>query len=93
MRSVQNPALLKALAAEIKARRGQLQISQDELAYRSGISRTFIGKMEIAENQPSLTALYKLAEGLQVAPDVLLKSVTLRLRNEERSMSRIARKP
>ncbi len=66
MRTVQNPLLLKAFAAEIKARRGVLEISQEELAYRSGLSRTFLGKIEIASNQPSLTALFKLADGLQV---------------------------
>ena len=60
MRSVQNPSLLKAFAAEVKARRGLLHISQDELAFRSGLSRTFLGKIEIAQNQPSLTALFCL---------------------------------
>ena len=84
MRTSQNPALLKAFAAEIKARRGELQISQDELAYRAGLSRTFLGKIEIAQNQPSLTALFKLADGLQVSPDDLVKGVKSRLRKEER---------
>ena len=91
MRSAQNPALLNALAAEIKARRGSLEISQDELAYRSGLSRTFLGKIEIAQNQPSLTALYKLAEGLQVAPDELIRSVSMRLRKEEMRLGKAIR--
>lgn len=88
MRTTQNPALLRAFAAEIKARRGELQISQDELAYRAGLSRTFLGKIEIAQNQPSLTALFKLADGLQVSPDELLKSVKTRLRKEERNRAK-----
>jgi transcriptional regulator with XRE-family HTH domain len=81
----QNTPLLKALAAEVKARRGALQISQDELAYRCGLSRTFLGKIEIAQSQPSLTALFKLADGLEVGPDELLKAVKIRLRKEERA--------
>lgn len=89
MRTTQNPALLRAFAAEIKARRGELQISQDELAYRAGLSRTFLGKIEIAQNQPSLTALFKLADGLQVSPDDLLKSVKTRLRKEERTSAKM----
>lgn len=88
MRNTQNPALLRAFAAEIKARRGELQISQDELAYRAGLSRTFLGKIEIAQNQPSLTALFKLADGLQVGADELLKSVKTRLRKEERNQAK-----
>jgi transcriptional regulator with XRE-family HTH domain len=88
MRTVQNPSLLKAFAAEIKARRGELGISQEELAFRSGLSRTFLGKIEIAQNQPSLTALFKLADGLEVGSDELLKAVKIRLRKEERVASK-----
>lgn len=93
MRTDQNILLLKALAAEVKARRGTLQISQDELAYRCGLSRTFLGKIEIAQTQPSLTALFKLAEGLEVGPDELLKAVKVRLRKEERAAGRAGRSP
>ena len=91
MRSVQNPSLLKAFAAEVKARRGSLQISQDELAFRSGLSRTFLGKIEIAKNQPSLTALFKLADGLQVGPDELLGAVRSRLLKEEQARGKAAK--
>lgn len=93
MRIDQNIPLLKALAAEIKARRGALQISQDELAYRCGLSRTFLGKIEIAQSQPSLTALFKLADGLEVGPDELLKAVKGRLRKEERVATKVPRRP
>ena len=93
MRTDQNTPLLKALAAEVKARRGALQISQDELAFRSGLSRTFLGKIEIAQNQPSLTALFKLADGLQVGPDELLGAVQSRLRKEEQARGKAAKSP
>ncbi len=93
MRTDQNTPLLKALAAEVKARRGALQISQDELAYRCGLSRTFLGKIEIAQSQPSLTALFKLADGLEVGPDELLKAVKIRLRKEERAATRARNSP
>jgi len=92
MRTEQNPPLLKALAAEVKARRGALQISQDELAYRCGLSRTFLGKIEIAQSQPSLSALFKLADGLEVGPDELLKAVKVRLRKEERAATKVPRR-
>jgi transcriptional regulator with XRE-family HTH domain len=92
MRTDQNIPLLKALAAEVKARRGTLQISQDELAYRSGLSRTFLGKIEIAQSQPSLTALFKLADGLEVGPDELLRAVKIRLRKEEKAATKVPRR-
>jgi transcriptional regulator with XRE-family HTH domain len=52
------------------------------------LSRTFLGKIEIAQNQPSLTALFKLADGLEVGSDELLKAVKIRLRKEERVASK-----
>ncbi len=88
----QNTALLRALAAEIKALRGKRGISQDELAHRANISRTFVAKIETALNQPSITALFKLADGLEIAPDELVRAVAVRLRKEERSESRNARR-
>lgn len=85
MRSSRDPALLKALAAEVKGRRAQLEISQEELAHRAGLARTFVGKMEIAENQPSLTALFKLADGLDLTPQELVAAVAVRYKRELRS--------
>ena len=46
MRSTQNPALLKAFAAELKARRAVRGFNQEELGFASGLNRTFIAKLE-----------------------------------------------
>lgn len=91
MRTSRDPALLKALAAEIKGRRAELEISQDELAHRAGLARTFVGKIEIAENQPSLTALFKLADGLGLAPQDLVAAISVRYKRELRSRRAITR--
>lgn len=82
MRSAQNPALLKALAGELKARRAVLKISQEELAHRADLNRTFIGKIEVAANQPSLTAFFGLASGLGISPADLIEGVTVRYLKE-----------
>jgi len=85
MRSHQDPALLKAFAAELKARRATLGLSQDSLAFASGVNRTFVAKLELGATSPSLTSIFRLAEGLQVEPWELMLSLQERFAKEKRS--------
>lgn len=87
MPGVRDPALLRSLAAEIKARRTKLDISQEELAHRCGLGPLFIARLETAKNQPSLTAFVQLAEGLEAKPSDLIAAVMVRLRKERHSAS------
>jgi transcriptional regulator with XRE-family HTH domain len=57
-------ALLGAFAAELRARRSALKLSQEELAHRAGINRTYIAKLELSRNQPTLGVLQQLALAL-----------------------------
>ena len=85
MRSSQDPALLRAFAAEIKARRTALALNQEALAFAAGLNRTFVGKLEIGATSPSLTTLIRLAFAVQVEPAVLVQSLMRRYRKELRS--------
>jgi len=82
MKTSQDPALLRAFAAELKARRAVLGLNQEGLAFEAGLNRTFIAKLEVATSSPSLTSLIRLAEGLQVAPAELVQSVMTRYEKE-----------
>jgi transcriptional regulator with XRE-family HTH domain len=76
MRATQNVDLMRAFAAEVKARRGELGFSQEELAHRSEVNRTFVAKVELAQNQPSLTVLHKLSDGLEMElPELIAKTL------------------
>ncbi|MEF8687948.1 UNVERIFIED_CONTAM: helix-turn-helix transcriptional regulator [Comamonas sp. A-3] len=77
--SVSDLHFRQAVAAEVKARRGLIGISQEELAFRAGVHRTFIAKLEIASTQPSLSITFQLAEALAVSPEDLVKAVRLRV--------------
>ena len=90
MRKETDSALLKALAAEVKARRADLGISQEELALRAEVNRTFVGKIELAMNQPTLTVLLRLAEGLQTPLPELIESVLKRKAKENKSLRKKA---
>jgi transcriptional regulator with XRE-family HTH domain len=88
MRSVPDAALLKALAAVVKARRGELAISQEELAHRASMNRTFVGKLELAKTQPSLGAFFRLSEALEVEAPEMTRLVAARWRKELRAARR-----
>jgi transcriptional regulator with XRE-family HTH domain len=88
MPGVRDPALLASLAAELKARRSKLQITQEELAHRCELQPLFIVRIETAVNQPSLTAFIMLARGLGVEPDEFLASV-MRRYGKERQLSNV----
>ena len=75
---------MRAFAAELKARRSELGISQEELAHRSDVNRTFVAKLELAQNQPTLTVLHKLAGGLEVELPELLQVTLKRYKTEMR---------
>ena len=76
---------MQAFAMEVKARRGELGISQEELAHRADVNRTFVAKVELAQNQPSLTVLYKLSTGLEVELPELLRLALLRYKRLEKT--------
>jgi len=77
--SVSDLNFRQAVAAEIKARRGQIGISQEELAFRAGVHRTFIARLEVASTQPSLSVTFQLAQALTLPPEDLVKAVRQRI--------------
>ncbi|MGJ7535993.1 MULTISPECIES: helix-turn-helix domain-containing protein [unclassified Variovorax] len=87
MRSPQDPALLRAFAAELKARRTALGFNQEELAFAAGLNRTFVAKLETATTSPSLSSLVLLCGGLTVEPSELMHSLMKRYRKELRAES------
>lgn len=82
MRKAQDARVIKAAATEIKARRGRLDISQEELAHRADVHRTFVAKLEVGKSQPSLAVFVRIAEALEVDAAELIGSVLKRSRRE-----------
>lgn len=58
--------LLKEFGLKVQKRRKELGISQEELAYRAGFHRTYIGMIERAERNITLSNLKRLADALQM---------------------------
>ncbi|HIS82499.1 TPA: helix-turn-helix transcriptional regulator [Candidatus Scatenecus faecavium] len=65
---------VKLLFAEkLKSMRKERGLSQLELALRSNVDRTYIGRIESLERVPSLIILQKIADGLEIPLWQLLK--------------------
>jgi len=54
---------------EMRKKRG---LSQERLGLKSGVHRTFIGKMERGEKAPTIATLERLAGALKLRPSQLL---------------------
>jgi transcriptional regulator with XRE-family HTH domain len=88
MKPSTNPRLLEALAAEIKARRQELRLTQEELASRCELDRPYLSLIEVARKQPSLSVLWKIAAGLEWN----LSDLTLRLERRYEQEERVRRR-
>ncbi len=56
--------ILKNLGARVKFFRNKLGISQENLAFKIGVDRTYIGAIEQGLRSPSIYCLYTLADAL-----------------------------
>jgi transcriptional regulator with XRE-family HTH domain len=65
-------SLRRVLAQNIRKIRTQKGLSQEKLADKAGLHRTFIGSVERSERNISLDNIWKLAIALDVEPHVLL---------------------
>jgi len=86
MRTAPDELLLLAAAAEIKARRTKIRISQEELAHRAGVHRSYIARLEVANTQPTLATLLRLADALEIEPADLVAGITERYARELRQV-------
>jgi len=82
MVTTQDARVVKAAATEIKARRALLEISQEELAHRAEVHRSFIAKLEVGRSQPTLAVLVRLASALEVDAGALVQSILKRSKRE-----------
>jgi transcriptional regulator with XRE-family HTH domain len=64
------PALAFGLA--VRARRLEIQLSQEALAHAAQVERSHLGKIERGEHMPNLVLIFRLASALAIAPGELV---------------------
>lgn len=63
----------KKLGKRIRKLRKEQEISQEDLGFKSGLHRTYIGSIERAEQNVSVDNIQKLAKALKVRVKELFK--------------------
>lgn len=70
--------LLKAFGESVRKFRKERDISQEELAKRSSLHRTYIGMIERGEKNISLSNIKKIAKGLEISMIDLLRNIDVK---------------
>ncbi len=64
--------LFGRILQELRRERG---LSQEELGFESDYHRTYISQLERGQKNPSLKAIFRLAEALRVKPSEMIRRV------------------
>ncbi len=67
--------ILIVFGDNVRKYRNLLKISQEELAERAGLHRTYIGMIERAEKNITLINIEKIAKALDVEIETLIKEI------------------
>jgi transcriptional regulator with XRE-family HTH domain len=62
------------VAVNLKRMRAERQISLDKLAELTGVSKSMLGQIERGETSPTITTIWKIANGLKVSFSAFLES-------------------
>lgn len=65
--------ILTKFGQKVRERRFELGLSQEELATRAGVHRTYVGMIERAEKNITLTNIEKIAKALGLSLDEITK--------------------
>lgn len=72
--TLETSQLVLVFARNVKTHRQQLGLSQEELAERAGVHRTYIGMLERAEKNVTIYNIERIARALEIFPYQLLMS-------------------
>jgi transcriptional regulator with XRE-family HTH domain len=75
-RHAQNPALV-ALGAAIRSARLEQGISQEELAHRSSIDRSYMSSIERGSQNPGIVSILRIASALKMTATELFAKALL----------------
>jgi DNA-binding XRE family transcriptional regulator len=70
-----DPAIALAFGKVVRQEREEQEIAQDAFAVMADVDRSYYGKLERGERQPSLALLMRIAHGLGVPPGELVNRV------------------
>jgi XRE family transcriptional regulator, regulator of sulfur utilization len=90
--TTRNPALALAFGECVRALRESLGVAQEALALDAGMDRSYLGKVERGEKQPSLDIVFRLAVVLGLSPSELVEKVSKRVVAAQRRSNAVNRR-
>lgn len=66
---------LRGIGTAVRGRREQLEISQEELADRAAMDRTYVSGIERGVRNPTLKIVARLAKALKTRPSKLMAAM------------------
>ncbi|MBP1155206.1 MULTISPECIES: helix-turn-helix transcriptional regulator [unclassified Paenibacillus] len=67
--------LEEAYGKLLKEYRQKKNLSQEQLAFESGLDRTYISMLERGKRQPSLSTIFSIAKSLNIKPSEFLEKL------------------
>ena len=74
----------EAFGQVVRARRAELEISQEELGARCGLDRTYVSGIERGTRNPTIQSMWRIAKGLGSPLSDLLRQVERRVRRSQK---------
>ncbi|HBR93883.1 MAG TPA: transcriptional regulator [Opitutae bacterium] len=65
------------VGSSVRSAREDANLSQDELAWRAGIHRAYMGVIERGEQNITIYKLYQVAEAMNLQPSEILEAADL----------------
>lgn len=65
--------LVAVFAENVRRRRLELGLSQEALAERAGVHRTYVGMLERSEKNVTIYNIERIARALELDPEILLR--------------------
>lgn len=80
-------------AKVLKALRKEKKMSQEELAFRSELDRTYISMLERAIHKPTIASLFALSKALEIKPSELIRLVEIECGWGEENLNQDSQQP
>ena len=81
----QTVALKQIIGKIIKSLRIKRGMSQEDLAFECGVDRSYISMIEVGRNEPSISKIFDLCEGLRIKPSDFIRLLEIEHENLKRN--------
>ena len=73
--SIADDDVTEAFGRTLRAHRTHMRLTQEQLADRAGMDPSYPSLLELGKRMPTLSAILKLAEALQITPEQLIQDL------------------